>query len=54
VDAFGGRYDIPLMLFSVMLLVSAVIYTTIDPTEQLVKDDAAAPAPLPATPATVS
>jgi sugar phosphate permease len=53
VDAFGGRYDIPLMLFSVMLGVSALIYTTIDPTEQLVKEDTAAPAPLPA-PVTVS
>ena len=39
VDAFGGRYDIPLMLFGVMLAISAFIYTRIDPTEQLVPED---------------
>ena len=37
-DAFGGRYDIPLMLFGIMLAISAFIYTRIDPTEQLVPE----------------
>ena len=46
VDAFGGRYDIPLMFFSVMLGISALIYTRIDPTEQLVREPAT-PAPHP-------
>jgi MFS family permease len=47
VDAFGGRYDIPLMLFAVMLAVSAFIYTRIDPTEQLVPEREAVPEPQP-------
>jgi MFS transporter, ACS family, glucarate transporter len=45
VDYFGGRYDIPLMFFGCMLGVSALIYTQIDPTEQLVPEDAPAPVP---------
>ena len=45
VDAFGGRYDIPLMFFSVLLAISALIYTRIDPTEQLVKETVPRPAP---------
>ena len=36
VDAFGGRYDVPLVVFSGMLAVSAVLFTTIDPTKPLV------------------
>jgi nitrate/nitrite transporter NarK len=47
VDAFGGRYDIPLMLFAVMLAISALIYTQIDPTEQLVPEAQTAPEPTP-------
>ncbi|MEJ7606102.1 MAG: MFS transporter [Bryobacteraceae bacterium] len=46
VDAFGGRYDIPLMLFGAMLGISALIYTQIDPSEQLIPEQAAEPAPL--------
>ncbi|MBC7925201.1 MAG: MFS transporter [Bryobacteraceae bacterium] len=38
VDYFGGRYDIPLMLFGAMLAVSAILYTTIDPTEELIPE----------------
>ena len=45
VDYFGGRYDIPLMFFGFMLGVSALIYTQIDPSEQLVPDDAPLPVP---------
>jgi MFS family permease len=45
VDYFGGRYDIPLMFFGFMLAVSAVIYTRIDPNEQLVAEEAPKPAP---------
>ena len=48
VDYFGGRYDIPLMFFGVMLAISAVIYTRIDPNEQLVVEPAPTPAPVPA------
>jgi MFS family permease len=36
VDAFGGRYDLPLIVFSVMLAVSAIVFTSIDPTKPLV------------------
>ncbi len=36
VDAFGGRYDLPLIVFSAMLAVSAIVFTTIDPTKPLV------------------
>jgi hypothetical protein len=46
VDAFGGRYDIPLMLFSVMLAISALIYTRIDPNEQLVPERVGEPVPV--------
>jgi len=45
VDRFNGRYDIPLMLFGVMLAISAAIYTQIDPTEQLIPENSATPAP---------
>ena len=45
VDYFGGRYDIPLMFFGFMLAVSAVIYTRIDPNEQLIPEAAPKPAP---------
>ena len=45
VDHYGGRYDIPLMIFGGFLAVSAVIFTRIDPTEQLVKESAPRPAP---------
>lgn len=45
VDYFGGRYDIPLMFFGVMLAVSALIYTRIDPTEQLVAEEQLEPIP---------
>jgi MFS family permease len=45
VDTFGGRYDIPMILFGAMLAVSALIYTRIDPTEQLVRESAGEPAP---------
>jgi len=48
VDAFGGRYDIPLLFFSVMLAVSAWIFTRIDPTEQLVREAVPDPVPVPA------
>jgi sugar phosphate permease len=45
VDAFGGRYDLPLMVFAGMLAVSAVLFTMIDPTKQLVRsEEHAAPA----------
>jgi sugar phosphate permease len=36
VDAFSNRYDIPLMVFSAMLAISAVVFLTIDPTKPLV------------------
>lgn len=45
VDYFGGRYDIPLMFFGCMLGVSALLYLTIDPTEQLVPEDVPQPVP---------
>jgi nitrate/nitrite transporter NarK len=37
VDAYGGRYDVPLMVFSGMLAISAFLFTTIDPTRPLVE-----------------
>lgn len=43
-----GSYDKPLFPFAAMLLISAAIYTRIDPTEQLVPEPAAAPEPVPA------
>jgi sugar phosphate permease len=46
VDAYGGRYDVPLMVFSGMLAVSAVIFTTIDPTKPLVETAAGASEPV--------
>lgn len=46
VDYFGGRYDIPLMFFGFMLAVSAVLYTTIDPAEELVREEVPKPAPI--------
>ena len=45
VDYFGGRYDIPLMIFGGFLAISAFIFTRIDPTEQLVKETPLRPAP---------
>ena len=45
VQHFGGRYDIPLMLFGVMLALSAMIYTRIDPNEQLIPETVAEPVP---------
>ena len=46
VDAFGGRYDVPLMLFSGMLAVSAIVFTTIDPTRPLVETAVASSEPV--------
>ncbi len=45
VDYFGGRYDIPMIVFGCMLVVSAALYTIIDPTEELVPEPKAVPAP---------
>jgi hypothetical protein len=42
VDAFGGRYDIPLVVFSGMLAISAVLFTFIDPAEPLVREGSTA------------
>jgi len=44
VDAFGGRYDLPLMVFAGMLAVSALLFTMIDPTDPLVRTEADASA----------
>jgi MFS family permease len=44
VDGFGGRYDVPLMVFAGMLAVAAAIFTSIDPAESLFPDDKAAAA----------
>jgi ACS family glucarate transporter-like MFS transporter len=38
VDAFGGRYDIPLVLFSGCLLLSAVIFLRIDASRPLIAE----------------
>ena len=45
-DYYGGRYDIPMMVFGVCLAVSAAIYTQIDPSEQLIPEPSAKPAPV--------
>ncbi|MDZ4801758.1 MAG: MFS transporter [Bryobacteraceae bacterium] len=45
VDHFGGRYDYPMIMFGCFLMVSALIYTTIDPTDQLVPEAEPVPAP---------
>jgi len=46
VDYFGGRYDIPMMVFGVFLAVSAAIFTQIDPNEQLIPEPTLRPAPI--------
>lgn len=43
VDGFGGRYDVPLIVFAAMLGVSAILFTLIDPMRPLFRDDAGAP-----------
>jgi len=45
---FGGDYNKALIPLASMLLVSAVLFTFIDPTEQLVKEEAHTPRPEPA------
>ena len=40
VDAFGGRYDVPLVLFSGALLLSALLFLRIDAGQPLVAGDA--------------
>ena len=42
VDAFGGRYDVPLVLFSACLLVSAILFLRIDASQPLIAADAVA------------
>ena len=44
---FGGSYNKPLIPLACMLLVSAFLFTLIDPTEQLVKEKALTPRPEP-------
>lgn len=44
VDAFGGRYDLPLIVFSGMLALSAVLFLLIDPTKPLVREGDVSPA----------
>ena len=43
VDAFGGRYDVPLVLFSACLLASALIFLRIDASRPLIADTNALP-----------
>lgn len=43
---FGGSYNKPLIPLALALLVSAFLFTLIDPTEQLIKEEAHAPAPV--------
>jgi MFS family permease len=44
---FGGSYNKPLIPLACCLLVSAFLFTLIDPTKQLVEEKAAAPRPRP-------
>jgi MFS transporter, ACS family, glucarate transporter len=39
VDAFGGRYDVPLVLFSGALLLAALLFLRIDASEPLIASD---------------
>jgi hypothetical protein len=41
VDAFGGRYDVPLMLFSGALLLSALLFLAIDASSPLLEESTA-------------
>lgn len=47
VKYFGGDYNKPLVPLALMLLVSAFLFTLIDPTRQLVEEDEPVPAPEP-------
>jgi sugar phosphate permease len=44
---YWGNYNTPLIPFAVMLVISALIYIRIDPTEQLVPEEAETPEPEP-------
>ncbi len=43
---YFGSYNPPLIIFAVMLAVSAAIFTRIDPTEQLVPEEQPLPEPV--------
>ena len=43
---YFGSYNPPLIIFAVMLAISAVIFTSIDPTEQLVPEEQPLPEPV--------
>ncbi len=45
VDAFSGRYDVPLIVFAAMLVVAAAIFASIDPTDHLFGDERGAAQP---------
>lgn len=45
---FGGDYNKPLIPMAAMLLISALLYTRIDPTKELCPETATAPEPAPA------
>jgi predicted MFS family arabinose efflux permease len=47
VNWFGGDYNKPLIPLALMLLLSAFLFTLIDPNEQLVEEKAQAPEPEP-------
>ncbi len=51
---YSGSYDIPLQIFSVFLVISAYLFTRIDPTEQLPVDSPALPDLSPAVPSAVA
>jgi sugar phosphate permease len=46
VQWLGGRYDVPMIIFGCMLLLSAFIFTRVDPEEQLVPERVATPEPV--------
>jgi MFS-type transporter involved in bile tolerance (Atg22 family) len=45
VEYFGGNYNYGLMFFGIMLGISALLFTRIDPTKQLIPEDAQRPVP---------